>query len=831
MSSATKRALRSLIFVWIVAPFTVAALHSQTELNYSESRSYVVGAQTRYIETADLDSDGDQDVILISEADETLVILKNDGVGNLTVTQSIDVGAAPSFIGSNFIKTYDLDTDGDTDIMITVSDQNDGWIGVFHNDGAGTFSEVQRSSHGVVPISILVADYNLDGTQEIAVANYRDSKVTFCDILPDGTLGQTYSRIETYGDAQRMVQADFDGNGTMDLALTTRQDPYIVVHFNKGSKGFSGPVKISLNSYSHDLIASDIDGDQDEDLVVIEQVTGMLRVFRNENGEFSQSIEAACGPQPRFFTVGDADGDGDSDFAVSNAGETTVHVILNEGSGTSLSSHSFTTAYHPFAIKFANLDGGSLPHLLVGFKPSDLLRIYVPGQNKARISGRVFYDLNNSCEKDAADEVMAHQIIEVNPGPHYFISNANGEYDAFVDPGNWEVSVVNNRLWEDNCSTGPVPVLIADNNEQVDGIDFALEAVTAERDLAVSIVCGRARPGREMAHVLTYRNTGTIPFNGTLTLTTDFDLTNVDFSVEPDFRSENEARWFLTQVPIGFEGTIVLFQELPRSLEVGSFLCAQAAADVKRNDQLLVDHNDEVCTEVTAGYDPNDIQVWPRGEGAEGRISTDVQTLSYMIRFQNTGNDTTFNVTVRDTLPTGLDIRRLRFGASSHNYKVSLLDNNILEFYFENIMLPDSTTDQLGSQGFVKYRVDLVENLAIGTSVKNRAGIYFDYNDVVLTNKAVSTIGGGSTGVGGKTSVDELTSAPNPIDGEVSISNIQAGVESLVLYDVGGRVLMRIPTNGLGKVTVKTGALAPGAYIVRTEGSGEIREVQISVVR
>ncbi len=263
----------------------------------------------------------------------------------------------------------------------------------------------------------------------------------------------------------------------------------------------------------------------------------------------------------------------------------------------------------------------------------------------------------------------------------------------------------------------------------------------------------------------------------------------------------------------------------------GSFLCAQAAADVKRNDQLLADHNDEVCTEVTAGYDPNDIQVWPRGEGAEGRISTDVRTLSYMIRFQNTGNDTTFNVTVRDTLPSGLDVRRLRFGASSHNYKVSLLDNNILELYFEDIMLPDSTTDQLGSQGFVKYRVDLVENLAIGSSVKNRAAIYFDYNDAVLTNKAVSTIGGGSTSVGGDALNGKLSSAPNPVDGEVTISDIHAGVESLVLSDIGGRVLMRIPTRGLGKVTFNTAALAPGAYIVRTQGDGEVREVQIAVVR
>ena len=108
-----------------------------------------------------------------------------------------------------------------------------------------------------------------------------------------------------------------------------------------------------------------------------------------------------------------------------------------------------------------------------------------------------------------------------------------------------------------------------------------------------------------------------------------------------------------------------------------------------------------------------------------------------MIRFQNTGTDTAYRVVVLDTLSTYLDIETIRLGMSSHNYRFFVDGNEdfqVLRFEFENINLPDSTTDEPASNGFIKFKINQKANNAIGTLIKNSAAIYFDFNSPIITN-------------------------------------------------------------------------------------------------
>ncbi|MFK7770526.1 MAG: T9SS type A sorting domain-containing protein [Saprospiraceae bacterium] len=145
------------------------------------------------------------------------------------------------------------------------------------------------------------------------------------------------------------------------------------------------------------------------------------------------------------------------------------------------------------------------------------------------------------------------------------------------------------------------------------------------------------------------------------------------------------------------------------------------------------------CQENIGSYDPNTKAAYPTGYFSEHYIANSDE-IEYHIRFQNTGTDTAFTVVLRDTLSPFLDATTIQFGTSSHHYEPEILENGILKFTFENIMLPDSNVNLVGSNGFVKFKIGLKENLSPGTIINNSAGIYFDFNAPIITETVFHTI-------------------------------------------------------------------------------------------
>lgn len=146
------------------------------------------------------------------------------------------------------------------------------------------------------------------------------------------------------------------------------------------------------------------------------------------------------------------------------------------------------------------------------------------------------------------------------------------------------------------------------------------------------------------------------------------------------------------------------------------------------------------CRENIGSYDPNDKLAFPKGACTAHHIKQGTD-LEYHIRFQNTGTDTAFNVIVRDTLSPFLDPATVQVGVSSHPYEFEIRDNGVLEFSFENIMLPDSNVNEMESHGFVKFKISQRDSVALGSLIENQAAIYFDFNLPVFTNTYFHTIG------------------------------------------------------------------------------------------
>jgi uncharacterized repeat protein (TIGR01451 family) len=148
------------------------------------------------------------------------------------------------------------------------------------------------------------------------------------------------------------------------------------------------------------------------------------------------------------------------------------------------------------------------------------------------------------------------------------------------------------------------------------------------------------------------------------------------------------------------------------------------------------------CLPIIGAYDPNDKSVVPKGFTANNIVPINTR-LEYLIRFQNTGTDTAFNVLVVDTLSNYLNPESIEMGASSHlnTFTIQTVSNgkNVLKWQFNNINLPDSNTNLLGSNGFVQFRVSPKDSLPFGTIVRNKGLIYFDYNPAIITNNTITT--------------------------------------------------------------------------------------------
>jgi len=220
------------------------------------------------------------------------------------------------------------------------------------------------------------------------------------------------------------------------------------------------------------------------------------------------------------------------------------------------------------------------------------------------------------------------------------------------------------------------------------------------------------------------------------------------------------------------------------------------------------------CGIFVNGYDPNDKTGFPQGVGEENYIHR-YQDLRYRIRFQNTGNAEAFKVVIRDTLPSELDEFSLIPGASSHEYLFQRSAGK-LEFSFYNINLPDSASDPEGSQGFVEYYVRQKTTNPESFTIANRAGIYFDFNEPVITNTHIYTIAPVSVGINDHVSKKKsLLLYPNPAGSLFFVRTPEDLLaDALEIVDHAGKVIIR-KNNFVSGSSINSQGLVNGIYIVR----------------
>jgi uncharacterized repeat protein (TIGR01451 family) len=236
------------------------------------------------------------------------------------------------------------------------------------------------------------------------------------------------------------------------------------------------------------------------------------------------------------------------------------------------------------------------------------------------------------------------------------------------------------------------------------------------------------------------------------------------------------------------------------------------------------------CIVFTAAIDPNEKVVAPEGVGMN-HVVLPGTPLEYTIRFQNTGTDTAYKVIVVDTLDATLDFNTFEAGTSSHPYVLNVERSTIpvLHFTFDNIYLPDSTTDELHSHGLIKFRISPVAGLTNGTQIDNDADIYFDINDPVRTNTSFVTIGQYIILSRNDAVVKHsLMCYPNPSSDHLYLFSGSPDRMNLVsIYSIDGKEIRKTAFENADEAIINLAGLMNGVYFLKCRTTGGEETIRV----
>lgn len=268
--------------------------------------------------------------------------------------------------------------------------------------------------------------------------------------------------------------------------------------------------------------------------------------------------------------------------------------------------------------------------------------------------------------------------------------------------------------------------------------NFGLAPIPGITDLELDIIAiTAARPGFDVQYIVNICNIGTDTANAVLTLEQDTLLSIKSSTIPYDSVVNNYIYYNFGNIAPDSCFSFLVTDSLVNSVNLfGIFINQSGVLMTVQNDTTPDNNVDFVDILVTGSYDPNDISVNPKCDITDNFIQEN-RDLEYLIRFQNTGTDTAFNVTIVDTLSNNMDLTTFEFVSASHPVNISII-GEVLKLQFNYILLPDSATNLIESRGYFKYLVQPKTTMIIGDSIQNTAHIFFDFNPAIITN-TVST--------------------------------------------------------------------------------------------
>ncbi|MES2760684.1 MAG: T9SS type A sorting domain-containing protein [Bacteroidota bacterium] len=463
--------------------------------------------------------------------------------------------------------------------------------------------------------------------------------------------------------------------------------------------------------------------------------------------------------------------------------------------------------------------------------------VHFDNSNCGTLSGNVFIDSNGDCIKNAGDNGLYSIQVIANPGSRLAFTNYNGDYYFYNLPfGTYSITANTSTInMQATCSTNTLTATLNSGTPNSINHNFVRVYIPpTQPDLNVSAYSNGIVPGFICTVNYYLSNNNNFSASGVykVTLPPAFIPNITQVSVATYTISGDTVMWNFNNITTAYNPPFFVKFTTPLTTPLGSLFVTCIWAQPTATDINYANNTTCYSRYVTGSFDPNDKTVSPAGVGPNGDIAATETELTYLIRFQNTGNGPAVNIVVKDTLSPNVDINTFEMLGSSHNYDIDVMNGNVLRWKFNNIMLPDSNSNEPGSHGYIHYRIKRNNNNAPGTQIKNTAYIYFDFNEPVVTNTAINTIET-ITGIQSQSIAnDQWLVYPNPSTGLLNVINNNIAPDTKLKIEVlnsFGQLILEESAIA-NHTTLDMGHFSNGVYFVKivSDKQSSIKRVVLS---